>query len=152
MKEFIKQFADRNIIDLSQVIQLRSDFFLVPGRLKEILSRTKHIPSFIGISLGKKKKNFVPSTYLLSKVAEATENKVVVNKQGAWLFICGRHIYARSLVSFSKSQKINDFVLVMNEYGECLGYGKVINPLDSKKVAVQNLFDIGDFVRRERRK
>lgn len=152
MKEFIRQFTDKDILDLNYVMQLRSDYFLVSDGLKEILSKTKHIPSFIGIALGKKKKNFIPSTYLLSKIVDATESKVIVNKQGAWLFICGRHVYARSIVSFNKSQKINDSVLVMNEYGECLGYGKVINPLDSKKVAVQNLFDIGDFVRRERRK
>lgn len=152
MKEFIKQFTDKNILDLDRVMQLRSDFFLVSDGLKETLAKTKHVPSFIGIALGKKKKIFVPSTYLLSKIADATENKIIVNKQGAWLFICGRHVYARSIVSFNKSQKVGDSVLVMNEYGECLGYGKVINLLDSKKVAVQNLFDIGDFVRRERRK
>lgn len=152
MKEFIKQFTDKEILDLNCVMQLRSDYFLVSDELKDLLSKTKHIPSFIGIPLGKKKKIFVPSTYLLSRIAEATNNKAVVNKQGAWLYICGRHLYGRSVVSFNKSQKINDIVLVMNEFNECLGYGKVINPLDSKKVAVQNLFDIGDFVRRERRK
>ena len=152
MRDFIKQFTEKNILDLNCVMQLRSDFFLVSEGLKETLSSTKHVPSFIGIALGKKKKNFVPSTYLLSKIADATESKVIVNKQGAWLFICGRHLYGRSVVSFNKSQKINDSVLVMNEFNECLGYGKVINPLDSKKVVVQNLFDIGDFVRRERKK
>lgn len=152
MKEFIRQFTDKNIVDLNSVMQLRSDFFLVSEGLKELLSKTKHIPSFIGVPLGKKKKIFVPSTYLLSKIADATENKVVVNKQGAWLYICGRHLYGRSVVSFNKVQKVGDSVLVMNEFNECLGYGKVINPLDSKKVVVQNLFDIGDFVRRERRK
>ncbi len=152
MKEFIKQFTDKNILDLNYIMQLRSDYFLVSEGLKELLSKTKHVPSFIGIALGKKKKIFVPSTYLLSKIASATENKIVVNKQGAWLFICGRHVYARSIVSFNPAQKVGDSVLVMNEFNECLGYGKVINPLDSKKVAVQNLFDIGDFVRRERRK
>jgi len=151
MKDFIKQFTEKNILDLNCVMQLRSDFFLVSEGLKEILSSTKHVPSFIGIALGKKKKNFVPSTYLLSKIAGATESKVIVNKQGAWLFICGRHLYGRSVVSFNKAQKINDSVLIMNEFNECLGYGKVINPLDSKKVVVQNLFDIGDFVRRERK-
>ena len=145
MRDFIKQFTEKNILDLNCVMQLRSDFFLVSEGLKETLSSTKHVPSFIGIALGKKKKNFVPSTYLLSKIADATESKVIVNKQGAWLFICGRHLYGRSVVSFNKSQKINDSVLVMNEFNECLGYGKVINPLDSKKVVVQTLFDIGDF-------
>jgi len=152
MKEFIQQFTDKNIIDLTSVLQLRSNFFLVSDELKELLAKTKHVPSFIGVALGEKKKIFVPSTYLLSKIVDSTENKVVVNKQGAWLFICGRHVYARSIFSFNKSQKIDDIVLVMNEFNECLGYGQVINPLDSKKVAVQNLFDIGDFVRRERRK
>lgn len=152
MKEFIQLFTKEKIIDFDNVKQLRSDYYLVPAELNKVLKQTKHTTSFIGIYLGKKKKNFIPSPYLLAKLAKASKNKITVNDKGAWMFICGKHIYAKSITKFNASQKFNDLVLVLNQHNECLGYGKMINKFDSKKVAVQNIFDIGDFVRRERRK
>jgi ribosome biogenesis protein Nip4 len=43
-------------------------------------------------------------------------------------------------------------VLVLNSYGECLGFGKILRSLDGKRkgLAVENILDIGDFLRRER--
>jgi ribosome biogenesis protein Nip4 len=43
---------------------------------------------------------------------------------------------------------------VLNEFGECLGFGKVLAGLDAQgaknEVALQNVSDVGDFLRRER--
>lgn len=152
MKEFIEYFTREKIIDEKDILQLRSDFYLVSSELNKILKQTQHPTSFIGIYLGKTKKKFVPSPYLLAKLAKATKNKVTVNDKGAWMFICGKHIYAKSITKFNPKQRFNDLILIMNQHNECLGYGKMINKFDSKKVAIQNHFDIGDFVRRERRK
>ncbi|MBD3361505.1 hypothetical protein GF358_01805 [Candidatus Woesearchaeota archaeon] len=151
MKEFIEQFTREKLFDENDILKLRSEFYLVQPELATILRKTKHQTSFIGIYLGKKKKNFIPSSYLLEKLAKHTKNKVSVNDKGAWMFICGKHIYARSITEFNPQQKFNDLILVLNKHNECLGYGKMINRFDSKKVAVQNIFDIGDFVRRERK-
>lgn len=152
MRDFILNFTKEQIINEKNILQLRSDFYLVSEGLMKTLKQTGHIPCFAGIYLGRKKKNFVPSSYLLKKLAETSKSKIIVNDKGAWMFICGRHIYAESVVKFNPEQKINDFVLVMNRYNECLGYGRMINRFDSKKVAIQTIFDIGDFVRRERKK
>ncbi len=152
MKEFIQLFTKEKLFDEKNILQLRSDYYLVNPELKQILTQTKHTTSFIGIYLGKQKKNFIPSPYLLKKLAKVTKNKITVNDKGAWMFICRKHIYARSITKFSPKQKFNDLILILNQHNECLGYGKMINKFSSKKVAVQNIFDIGDFVRRERRK
>jgi ribosome biogenesis protein Nip4 len=40
----------------------------------------------------------------------------------------------------------------MNEFGECLGFGKIVCRLDGAaktEVAVKNISDVGDFLRRE---
>lgn len=152
MREFIEQFTREKIINEKDILQLRSDFYLVNSELSKTLKQTQHPTSFIGIFLGKKKKNFIPSPYLLIKLAKVSKNKVSVNDKGAWMFICGKHIYAKSITKFNPKQRFNDLILITNQYNECLGYGKMINKFDSKKVAIQNHFDIGDFVRRERRK
>ena len=43
----------------------------------------------------------------------------------------------------------------MNEYDECLGFGKIVLNLrgapDSEQIAIKNILDIGDFLRREKR-
>lgn len=152
MREFISFFTREKIVDENNILQLRSDFYLVSDELMKIMRKTGHNTCFAGIYLGKKKKNFLPGLYLLKKLAEKSKNRVTVNEKGAWMFICGKHIYAKSVTSFNPKLRINDFVLVMNQHDECLGYGKMINRFDSKKVAVQNIFDIGDFVRRERKR
>jgi ribosome biogenesis protein Nip4 len=50
------------------------------------------------------------------------------------------------------SKRKNCYVLVLNQYGECLGFGRTVDDHNKKdgRVAVQNLLDIGDFLRRER--
>ena len=43
---------------------------------------------------------------------------------------------------------------MLNEFGECLGFGKVVAGLGvqavKNEVAIQNVSDVGDFLRRER--
>ena len=51
------------------------------------------------------------------------------------------------------SRRKGDHALVLNEFGECLGFGKIMSSLEEttgkNKVAVRNVSDIGDFLRRE---
>ena len=50
--------------------------------------------------------------------------------------------------------KRNCHVLVLNEFGECLGFGRVLAGVEQNAeknaVAVANVLDVGDFLRRER--
>jgi ribosome biogenesis protein Nip4 len=51
------------------------------------------------------------------------------------------------------SRRKGDHVLVLNEFGDCLGFGRIVTSLvgAAKKgeVAVKNVSDLGDFLRRE---
>jgi ribosome biogenesis protein Nip4 len=40
---------------------------------------------------------------------------------------------------------------MLNEFGECLGFGTIMDILNGSegKVAVKNVLDVGDFLRRE---
>jgi len=42
----------------------------------------------------------------------------------------------------------------LNQYDECLGFGKILHSLDAEKegAVVKNISDIGDFLRREKRR
>lgn len=144
MIRLIQKFTDKKIIDLGKVIRIGRDFYLVDDNLRNLCRRIKKQAEYLGAYLGKKEK---PGLFLLGLLAKHSKKKVWLNKKGAWLFICGRDIFAKSVV---KAENAEDFVLVMNEHDECLGYGQVID-LSSRKVAVKRLYDIGDFLRRERK-
>ena len=108
-----------------------------------------------GAYLGAVKSNsFFPSFLLLAMIGEHKANKLVVDKKTGWLFICGRDVFKQGIGKVSHLKK-GDYTLVMNGYNECLGFGKVIHnlseELDNKEVAVKNVLDIGDFLRREKR-
>ena len=143
MISLIQKFTDKKIIDLSKVIKIDRDFYLVDDHLRNISKDIKKKAEFIGTYLGKKEK---PSLFLLDLLAKNSKKKVWLNEKGAWLFICRRDIFAKSIV---KSEDTSDFVLIMNEYDECLGFGQVID-MSSQKVAIKRMYDIGDFLRRER--
>jgi ribosome biogenesis protein Nip4 len=42
--------------------------------------------------------------------------------------------------------------LILNQYDECLGFGRIMRDLNEKTngVVVKNISDVGDFLRRER--
>lgn len=91
--------------------------------------------------LGKKtRKKFSPSAALLWMLADS-ERSATVNDKAAWLFICGKNILKEGIVEVSHD---DGYVLVKNERGEVLGYGKRTG------AGITNEFDIGDFLRRER--
>ncbi|MEM4263821.1 MAG: hypothetical protein QW666_02930 [Candidatus Woesearchaeota archaeon] len=148
MIDFIKKFTNKEIIDFDSVIKLGDEFYLVSSGLKKIQDKIKYFPSFMGLYLGKREK---PSIFLLQELSKIAEKKVWVNEKGEWLFICGRDILNQSITKKSECIVKDDFVLVMNKYNECIGYGVFIDDKKPKKAAVQRMFDIGDFLRRERK-
>ncbi|MBI4918556.1 hypothetical protein HY837_01390 [archaeon] len=114
-------------------------FFLV----KEL---PEHHPFYAGIYLGRVKKGFHPSLWLLQWLNKRTGKKVLVDRKGEWMFICGNDVFKRSLRKVARVDR-DETVLVVNQHRECLGYGVF---QDRKKISVKNSFDIGDFLRRER--
>jgi ribosome biogenesis protein Nip4 len=84
-------------------------------------------------------------------IAEKKANKIIVDKKTEWLFICGRDIFKQGIIKATGSKKRGDYTLILNQHGECLGFGKIIHNLNGEKsgFAVKNISDIGDFLRRE---
>ena len=136
--------------DPDLVVETGGRYFLLNKNLKAIAPRNFF---YAGRYLGKvKDEKFFPSFNLLAILAESEANKVVVNEKAAWLFICGRDIFGGGIVSAQGSRHRGAFTLVLNEFGECLGFGRIVRDLGAKdaRVVVQNILDVGDFLRRER--
>ena len=149
LKEFVKQFTEEEIV--KEFVKINNECFFLQPQLKETLQHLTTKPSFIGTPLGRQKgQQFQPSLYLLQKLAESSNKKITVNEKGAWMFICGKDIFGKTIIKVHSEMKVGDNILVQNHHGECLGYGKVVAEIFSKGVVVQNEFDIGDFFRRER--
>ena len=149
--EFARRFGVEIEIGKSLVIKKENRYFLLNGELKGL---AKSDFFYAGTYLGKiKHRRFFPSFNLLRIIAEKGEaNKVFVDKRSGWLFICGRDIFKQGIVKAAGSKRKGSYVLVLNRHGECLGFGEILYDLDriEKGVAVKNILDVGDFLRRER--
>lgn len=124
-------------------------FYLLSPRLKKLQGNFY----YAGLYLGKVKNGvFFPSFNLLNMLLPVAVNKVVVDRKAAWLFICGRDIFGSGIVKVMGSKRKGDATLVINEFSECLGFGRVTSDLggDLERVAVKNVLDVGDFLRREK--
>lgn len=147
---FAAKLNAKLFLDPEFVVEREDRYFLLNKDLKGIARKDFF---YAGLYLGKMKKGkFFPSFNLLAMLAETKANKVVVDEKAAWLFICGRDIFSEGLKAVQGSRRKGDFTLVLNTFGECLGFGRIVHDLSSKvgDVAVSNVSDVGDFLRRER--
>ena len=150
--EFVAQFNSKIVLDKSRVVKSHNRYYLLSATLKQ------RIPDkffYAGVYLGAVKgASFFPSFPLLRMLASGKANKIVVDNKTAWLFICGRDIFKQGIINETRLKK-GDYTLILNEHNECLGFGKVIinirQEIELKKVAVKNILDLGDFLRREKR-
>jgi len=152
INDFVAQFNASVPFDVSHIVRSRNRYYLLSKNLKQQVPKGFF---YTGAYLGAVKgASFFPSFLLLSMIAERKANKLVIDKKTAWLFICGRDIFKQGILEGNKLKK-GDYTLILNEQNECLGFGKIICNLrgvpDAKKVAVKNILDIGDFLRREKR-
>jgi ribosome biogenesis protein Nip4 len=150
--DFITRFNMSITLSESLVVKKQNRYFLLNESLKKRVSKDFF---YVGVYLGKVKgRAFFPSFPLLAMIAEHDANKVVVDEKTEWLFICGRDIFKQGIVNVTASKRKGDYTLVMNQRGECLGFGRILGSVDEKKdkhkVIVKNIADIGDFLRRER--
>ena len=150
--DFVSQFGASISFDKDRLIKSGNRYYYLSESLKE------NVPTgffYIGEYLGTEKgTSFFPSFILLEMIAKTKSNKITVDKKTAWLFICGRDIFRKGILNGNDVKKGN-FTLVLNENNECLGFGKLIMNLrgvpDAKEVAIKNILDLGDFLRREKR-
>ena len=102
---------------------------------------------YTGTYLGQNRQRFEPSSILLQKLAhEPDTHKVYVDRDTAWLFVVGKDIFDENILDRSDGVRLGGYCLVM--FGEqCIGYGRYETSRDRR--VVKNLFDLGDFLRRE---
>jgi ribosome biogenesis protein Nip4 len=132
-------------------VEKNGRYYLVNSNLKPLVRGDCF---YAGIYLGKAKEGkFFPSFNLLSMLAKEGSNRVVVDQKAAWLFICGRDVLGRSVVKTFGVTGRGVATLVLNEFGECLGFGMIVGTLGDTVgggVFIRNIVDVGDFLRRER--
>ncbi|MDP2750536.1 MAG: hypothetical protein Q8O89_06920 [Nanoarchaeota archaeon] len=148
--EFIRQFADIKVT----AVRIGNSYYQCEGHLSRIKNSVKIKPFAAGVFLGERfRSEFRPSVALLDIISKKSDKKIFVNKKGEWLFLCGRDIFGDSVVKADFNEE-EEYVLVQNENDENLGYGVITadvkNGRNKSKVVVKNLFDRGNFLRREK--
>ena len=149
LSAFASQFGGKIGLNPEFVLETAQRYYLLNPALRKV---THNDFFYAGLYLGKVKNGvFFPSFNFLNMLVPVAANKVVLDRKAAWLFICGRDVFRKGIVKFMGSQRKGDFTLVLNEFGECLGFAmigaSVEDPTD--KVVLRNVLDVGDFLRRE---
>lgn len=150
IKDFVSRFQTRISLDKNLIVKRRDRYFLLNDSLKRLISKDFF---YAGTYLGKAKRGkLFPSFNLLRMITEEKANKVIVDKKTEWLFICGRDIFKQGIMKVTGSKRKGNYTLILNQHGECLGFGKILRNLDKAKdgVIIENISDIGDFLRREK--
>ncbi len=146
---FLRTFDADITLDENTILENKSRYYL----LNE-LARRLVLGNFFcaGVYLGKLKRDrFFPSFGLLRIMNVGKANRVIVDEKTEWLFICGRDVFQRGILSVVGAPREGDHVLVLNQYSECLGFGRFLGVRAKRgEVAVMNILDLGDFLRRER--
>jgi ribosome biogenesis protein Nip4 len=148
--DFVSRFGTKIRLDETLVMKQQGRFFLLNETIKRLASKNFY---YAGAYLGEVKDgDFLPSFNLLNMIVKKKVNRINLTKKAEWLFICGRDVFVQGIAKAEGSKKKGDYVVVLNSYGECLGFGKILDDLDGKRKgpAVENILDIGDFLRRER--
>jgi len=118
-------------------------------RFSSTLDPPIDIPELVytGTYLGQNKQRFEPSSILLQTLSdEPSTHKVYVDRDTAWLFVVGKDIFDENIVDRTAGVRLGGYCLVM--FGEeCIGYGRYETSRDLR--VVKNLYDVGDFLRRE---
>lgn len=144
--EFLKNI-NSSILMENEIIKINDKRFIINTELlNSIKDRSRLV--YIGTFIGRTKKTWKPSTILLEHVSKEDEtNKIWVNDQTAWLFVCGRDIFIENVIKSSPQIISGLHYLVINN-NDCLGVVRVdtINNMTIMK----NIFDVGDFLRREK--
>ena len=145
---FASQFGGKIALNPEFVVEKQQCFYLLNPALRKVTCSDFY---YAGLYLGRVKNGvFFPSFNFLNMLVPIAANKVVLERKAAWLFICGRDVFRRGIVKFMGSQQKGAFTLVLNEFGECLGFGMVCAGVEELAgVVLRNVLDLGDFLRRE---
>ncbi len=150
MQNFVSQFGAKIELNTEFMVETNQRYYLLNPALRKLAKKDFY---YAGLYLGKIKNGvFFPSFNLLNMLVNVAANKVVLNQKAAWLFICSRDVFQKGILKVMGSKRKGSSTLVLNEFGECLGFGKITSNLDSKedRIVLKNILDVGDFLRREK--
>jgi ribosome biogenesis protein Nip4 len=147
LNEFLASVGAEPSYDDESLLKINTKRFTVSEELGSfILDRRQLV--YAGRYLGKTRRWFLPSSILLEELSRVEDlNRVHVDAETAWLFVCGRDIFGESVLRAEGEFREGNAFLVMFG-GSCLGYG-VVEPSEGRLI-LRNVLDIGDFLRRER--
>jgi ribosome biogenesis protein Nip4 len=151
IRDFASRFGAKIGVDENSVVKKENRYFLINEKLKRMMLKGYiYAGSFLGETRNEK---FFPGFELLRLIAEKQSNKIVVDRKSEWLFVCGRDIFKEGIVNVTGLGKKGDYTIVLNQNHECLGFGRIMCDLEKAKdgVVIENLLDVGDFLRRETR-
>lgn len=148
-------FRNKELVELANS---KSELFLLPEGLSQMFSKIGFFNHFFyaGFFIGTQKgRRFLPSLGLAQELLKLGLKKklVRVDVKTENLFIMGRDAFSRGIISASADIRKGDLVVVVNKDFEALGFGEVVVPAVAvgelgNRVAVENVVDIGDFIRR----
>ena len=143
LKRFLQQIGSSLDTD---VLSIDSKRFTLGSHLAEFeFSRDGLV--YAGTYLGRNRRLFEPGSPLLQRLAcSERTRKVYLDREAAWLFVCGRDIFEENISKVDGRLELSSYYLVMFE-GRCIGYGRFETSANIH--VLRNLFDIGDFLRRE---
>ena len=147
--QFTRQFTEQKLLHIEKIGR---EYYQIGAELKELMvtadRNLNRNPISAGLYMGMERgKRFYPSLALLDTIGRVTERWNTVDDKAEWLFLCGRDVFAGSVV---KANVRHGLVLVANKRKEVLGYGKIVgDPDKSDSVFIKNILDKGDYLRRE---
>ena len=131
--------------DESRIIRINDQYFALDAELCEPPARKDLV--YAGLYLGRDRRVFEPSAILLEMLSKEKETrKVNVDRETAWLFVCGRDIFQENILQVEGGLSPGSYCLVIFD-GWCLGYGRYETVWSSRMI--RNYFNIGDFLHRE---
>lgn len=143
-----EKYAERFGIKLEGNIVLKGKKeYLVPGTVQALADKIPLEPFSLGVPLGEVSDKGFKATFALLDLLKETKNHIIISDEAEWFFTCGRDVFMDKIVS---EGELNPPCLIMNEHKEVLGLGR--KERDGKKEIIKNLFDRGDFLRREQKK
>jgi len=129
-----------------EVVRINDQYFTLTPALRDGLKNREGLV-YSGRYLGRDRRLFEPSSLLLQALAsEPGTRKAHVDRDTAWLFVCGRDIFHESIVAVEGELSLGSHCLVMYG-GRCIGYGRYETAGDQR--IIRNMFDLGALLRRE---
>ena len=147
LNEFLTAIGAEHGYDEEALLKINTKRFSVGEELGNFMLDRRQLV-YAGRYLGKTRREFLPSSILLEELSRVESlNRVHVDAETAWLFVCGRDIFGENVWRAEGEFTDGNAFLVMFG-GSCLGYG-VVESYEGRLI-LRNVFDIGDFLRRER--